>query len=99
MKFVPSWKKVDNFFDTKALVFQLYMTTTSLLTCTIHDALVAMSPSGGWRLPPGVCVSLGLPTCVNSVTLELTGGATPGVHWPGAPAAAAFWAPMYSAIR
>jgi hypothetical protein len=30
----------------KALVFQLYMVTTSLLTCTSHVALVATSPSG-----------------------------------------------------
>src|SRR5438270_10403079 len=92
MKLVLSWKKVANFFETKALVFQLYMTMTSLLTCTIHCELVAMSPPGGKRLPPVVCVSLVLPICVYSVTLGLMGGAAPGFACPGARAAAAFLA-------
>src|SRR5438034_11716359 len=76
-KLVESWKNVANFLCTRVLVNQLYMVTTSLLTCTIQDALVATSPSGGERLPPVVCDSLVLPTCVYSVTPAAGGGAAP----------------------
>src|SRR2546430_1503000 len=87
-KSVPSLKKVESFFDTKALVNQLYMTMTSLLTWIIHCALVAMSPSGGKQQ---LCGSFVLPTWVSSVT-PVAGGAegAPGFACPGARAAAAF---------
>src|SRR5213592_613351 len=78
----------------KALVSQLYMTTWSLVTCTIHSALVAMSPSGGNRWPLAVCTSLAPSTCVNKVTPEVEGGgAALGLVRPGAwRSAAAFFA-------
>src|SRR5437667_12051083 len=71
-------KKVLSVTCLKALVFQLYIVTTSLLTCTIHSALVAMSPPGGKTLPPVVCDSFVLATWVNSVTVEFEGGAAAG---------------------
>ena len=67
-------KKVLRLTCLKLLSFQLYMTTWSLLTCSIHSTLVAMSPSGGKRLPPLVCASLGPATCVYKVTSEAAGG-------------------------
>src|ERR1700682_4275531 len=90
MKLVKSPKKVARFFCAKALVFQFKVVTTSLLTCTIHVALVAMSPSGGKQQ---LCDSFVLATCANSVTPVAGGGApAPGFACPGAFAAAAFLA-------
>src|SRR5216683_8175725 len=94
-KSLPSWKKVAKFFDTKALLSQLYMTMMSLLTCTIQEALVATSPSGGKTLPPVVCASLVLATCMYSDTPVAGGGAAPPpLAADGARAAAAFLAAM-----
>src|SRR5438093_5728743 len=89
-KLVPSPKKVARLLCAKALVNQFNVVTTSLLTCTIHVALVAMSPSGGKQQ---LCDSLVLATCAYSVT-PLAGGAegAPGFACPGARAAAAFLA-------
>src|SRR2546430_9505461 len=89
MKLVPSPKKVARLFCAKALVNQFNVVMTSLLTCTIHVALVAMSPSGGKQQ---LCDSFVLATCAYSVTSVAEGDAAPGFAFPGARAAAAFLA-------
>src|SRR5437773_1087802 len=89
-KLVPSPKKVARLLCAKAFVNQFKVVTISLLTCTIHVALVAISPSGGKQQ---LCVSFVLPTCAYSVTPVAGGGAAaPGFACPGARAAAAFFA-------
>src|SRR5438105_12901811 len=90
---VLSWKRVARLTCLKALVFQLYIVTRSVTTCTIQSLLVAMSLSGGNWAPPVVCPSFGPATCVNKLTPAAEGAAAPGLTGP-APgrAAAAFFA-------
>jgi hypothetical protein len=72
------------------LVFQLNIAIWLLTVCTIQLALVAMSPSGGEQQ---LCAWLTVGDCATSDTSVVDGGATgPGFAFPGARAAAAFFA-------
>src|SRR5437867_12221307 len=90
MKLVASPKKLARLLCAKPLENQLSVVMTSLLTCTIQFALVAMSPSGGKQQ---LWLSFVLAACAYSVTPVAEGGAAaPGFACPGARPVAAFLA-------